>query len=525
MTLIVHMGQTEPPTAEESEKLLNNLEALWDSRPELDKRAQIVSRTEKSQGKNLPTLLAFGRNRDEPMWHYEFKPHMTPNLVGDALDLLSYLYNEPPVRTMADRGETEWAEDKLWNWGHGLSSILDNADPKIRLNAQTLAYLQFDSPIDNPEDTGRSGISTTVLTADRWVAQYSRDRPDTIDAVLMLVSSELDISTASIASDGDRIEWFHYWDRSHTATVQRKVRTRGNSALSRAKWELMEVDGQTFMSHDYKRPPVVVLPDELDAVGAWAPPGLGGEDLEPMLLSVHRAATEYLATAMIQRGQPWRVSDGDRADKPISLGPDCVVTVSQTSGFGIASSGADLGGQLAALEAALAEFAVTCGLPPDTWRISMPSIETGAAIYARRVRLVEDRREMPLHELAATIWNVHTGEDISGKLESVEYNMSPPVLTPDQLQKQLAFELDVGVASRREVKQRLNPTLSNEEIDARLADAKADLDEAVEQQKEIAGREPGNPNPEQEGGDGGEGTEADRRLEASPVDESGGNNT
>jgi hypothetical protein len=157
--------------------------------------------------------------------------------------------------------------------------------------------------------------------------------------------------------------------------------------------------------------------------------------------------------------------------------------VSQTSGFGIASSGADLGGQLAALEAALAEFAVTCGLPPDTWRISMPSIETGAAIYARRVRLVEDRRkrsrvaerlwEMPLHELAATIWNIHTGEAISGKLESVEYNMSPPVLTPDQLQKQLAFELDVGVASRREVKQRLNPTLSNEEIDARLAEAKA----------------------------------------------------
>ncbi len=508
----VFLVQDQAFTEDDEETLArrqNELQRLWDDSDMQKGRAAIRGKIERARGQNLTSLeTAWARMPDEPAFHALAKIKMAPNVIGDALDLFSYLYNTEPVRTMkGGKTSAKWARNVLWDYEDGLTATLDEADWYVRLLGQVLLYEQFvsDKGPHADEDTS-SGIALTYLTPDRYLFLSNTDRPDIIDAVWILVSERMVASQTSSNGDpndhGAVIQRFHYWDDTHHTEWDRRVPFTTNDTLSTsANWLAVDLSADPSVTtlvqkHGYGVVPVVWLPNEIPPAG-YAPIGMGGADLLRHSVEVGRLVTEYLFTAALSRGQPYIKGGSQRDEKTTgTLAPDSII---DTDGdFGIAASGADLGGMKDALNTALYLFAISVGLPPDTWRIDGPSIETGVSVYARRVRIVEDRKkrtrlafskwEKPTHVIAAKIWQKHTGETIDGRVESVEYAITPPVLTAEQRLQQAAFELDKALAGRAEIKRDLHPSLSPEEVAKRLLLAEEDAAKATPETV-VAGRD------------------------------------
>jgi hypothetical protein len=449
---------------------------------------------------------------DEPAKHQAKKFTFGPNVVGDALGMLSQLYNDEPVRTMANPEEQAWAERVLWDGGLGLNPVLDEADRWVRLLSESLLYLSYELPEfkvageSKGEMLRRGTIDAQVFLPDRFVLAFDLDRPTKVKAALLHISTD----TVAVTHQGgitkfQTVERFHYWDSRRVAIVNRVVQLAGIVPDERLReligaasggWDILPVDGKLFREHKIGTPPVVKLPNALPSVAGAKSTFLGGPDLERNSMQLSRLISECGWTSMLAKGQYFDKSLAanleDSAKTAVTLASDTVYE----GDLGVASSGADLSGQLNVVNMFLALFALSLGLPPETWIVSLDSAKN-PQVFTRQPRIAEDRQrriklaaafwERPAHKVAAAVWNAVTGDTFTGELVSIEYPPRPPILTPGEQLARWNFELDRGTASKREVKREAHPSLSDEEIDERLRLAEADREKLVAQQALVAG--------------------------------------
>jgi len=448
-------------------------EAWRGARDRRDKDRRLISFANGDQISSTPPMP------NEPLWHREIKPLFAPNILGQALAQLSYLYSEDPIRESPDADR--W-EEILWDFGPGLSAILADADPRIRLTGAALAYVlpafgdmatRIDTLHGVADDATPIGVDVVVLDSSRYVAIPSPYDVRQVEAVAIHVATR-EIQRQREPNGptwAQATEVVHYWDREWYATLH--------------DWQIVSLH-----RHNYGRPPVALLKNTLSPLSLTGDP-LGGADLLRNLRSLNALYEEYLHTSRLQRGQPVIIGEA----KNLQLGPDCAVEESEPGDFSIVANQANLSGMRDAIQVALDSLAIAWGLPRRSMSLDDRSSPSPAQLVADRSELREDERirsrlartwERGIHAAASAVWGAWTGETLDPSVE-VEY---PPGMSPRTHAERLAeaeFLLSHGLASRWRVAQILNPSASDMELAQLLAEADEDLEERTRRMERIAG--------------------------------------
>lgn len=407
--------------------------------------------------------------------HWLEKPRYAPNLVGAAVRKLSYLYNIEPNRTML-AGETEqkWASEKIWNFDCGLSAVLDEAMDSVRLTAMSMAYgfyvpdqtvSTFATSWRNVEtNSDEDGIAFLEVTRDHFVHLADRDDARKVDSILVFVQTQIRDSGRDDKTHA--VEVFHYWDDQFFAVLEHRT----SSGAVSGSWQIMLLDGQEFAEHGYGVAPFVPLTTKVTStrIPNW---GLGGRDLIPNAEALSRLWTEMIHSALLSRGQPWVKGE---VEGPLFLAPDGWLHLAgdANSAAGILTPGANLNGILSVLVAAMDAFALSLGVPSDTFKLSRREVQSGIAILAERAELQDDRKkisraalkwERDLHRLAAKIYNASRGTTFIGKVD-VQFREAAPVLTSEQNLAKATALFDRGLADDEDIIREVNPDLSEKVI-------------------------------------------------------------
>jgi len=398
------------------------------------------------------------KNPDEPSWHADptRRPPFGPNIVYQIVSMLSGLYDREPLRIMAgdsesdQQDEQEWARDRLWEWGNGLSAGMAEGVDMATLHGVVLLGVYW-----RPTENAATDIRRIVLER-RDAALESMQRPDGEEIVRYGDESgppaqDADLAGtsaggsgdgaeegASIASDMDvDLEGLNLEEqgievlpilpfdfevlpnendpRRIEAVIVRIgetkcAQTTGRESISHAErdkdisdfhyWDSkyyarlrnfepvpIGPGGEKFIEHNFGVIPFVPVRWRQTSRRFWVS-GKGGYDFLGNIYAIGRLWREYMFTAALQRGQPY--VKGDLKEQP-TLSPDAIVKVSEKGDFGIRKNEADLQGMLDAIEFATDAVGQSLGLPKGALRVEVSAAESGIAIALRRAQLDGER--------------------------------------------------------------------------------------------------------------------------------------
>jgi hypothetical protein len=446
--------------------------ALTCSKSDRIRRAKVRERLKVYRGSARHLIK---RMPDEDPRFFKRKPKLTPPLLKHALRQISFAYDIPPRRLLEDEEAAKAWGDLFWaRGGNGWDSDAAAALPLAKLCSGMVAWLKWS---DGDEDDPNPGIRTKMVTPDKAVVLS--DIEDKAQAILILAGlAPARTAAPGLSASHNMVEVWHYLDDTYYA---RLARPRNHTA----SFEVLPtpIPGGTgtahLIPHGFSRMPAKVLPWNYDAdkEGFWPDPW-GGDDLLPTLGTIYSTLSEYIWTAMLQRGQPV-----GRDVEHMVLGPHYMVELgdSPSASFNILPNNANLGGFRDCVRLELDLSAKTWGLPSRTFRLEDTAAMSGIAIAMDRSELEDQRRadeqtwrrnEYALAVIAQEIIEVRTGIRLPLP-ETVTYAPLAPILTPEQRHAQVTLEDQLGIMSQREAKKELHPDYADATIDVLLMDAGA----------------------------------------------------
>jgi len=456
-----------------TETALDRAKTVWQSSEDRDRRSLAARRLRYMSGDQANEIPGMP---DETPLHKARKPTFAPGILQLAARVMSYLYSVPAVRTTGDPSLDETWDRVLWSYSDEVDGVLRDIDPQVRILGQVQLLLQYSPSMSMARDyaallagagrpaSGSDGMEAIPITPDRCAVVASSTDPRVADAMV------LDVGPSK--TKPGRI--LHYWDPACFAVID-----TGQAGGWKLLPTLVNGKEELVLEHKYGRVPVVEARNCRVYDRYWAP-GIGGPDLLVNVDTINRMLTEYLWTALLQRGQPW--ARGLR--ESIGLAPDSVWKLDDgpSSACGIMTGGANLPGMREAVATALHSFAKCLGLPPRAFQLEQIDSQSGVAIWLDRQELHDDRLdraaiarqwERGIHETAKAVWSAHTGESLPLPVD-VTYPDPIPRPSHDQARELARLELDYSLSNRVEAVLMLHPDLSVEEAEARVAAADAD---------------------------------------------------
>jgi hypothetical protein len=386
---------------------------------------------------------------DETQAARDKRPRFAPGLLPSALVDLSYLYAHEPVRS-TDNDEA-WKRALWGNASSGLSSLLYEADPLIRLGGTCLAVVLPTPPENGDEWDGT--LSVSIFEADRFVAIADPKRPQRVLAALIRWGDPIVPKNDARGIDEDEADWV-YIDDQVLAHINK------NSGVSYSE-----------EPHGVTRCPACTLKNGLASKSLYGPP-LGGPDLVVNLTTVNLFYELVIFTGELQRGQPC-AANPEKA-KNLVLSPNCIIEVADVGGFWYASNGANIPYMVLALQLALDSLAIGIGLPKRTWNVRA-TLDGGIGVYENQQELTKDRLtrerlggkwEFDIHDVARLVLASHGV--VVPPLGSVRYLPFTPPTTATELIAKVETEASLGLADREKQAADLNPDLPPEEIKERV---------------------------------------------------------
>jgi hypothetical protein len=465
------ISAAQPTPEEVAARQLSRLLQLWEYesafRAEMEKLWLIAGGDQSWMIRHMP---------HETDVHYERKPKFTPNLLGLALDELSTLYAEAPLREMDSAQGQSWAEESLWTWGTGLDSVMGRIDPLVRLQGAILARCRYQPYEGSAVDVRRLMLGESVEVPSNAVPGVEvravpRHRfcvlPNELDnripiAVLVRVS---EYYKASDIGTVQCVRSYQYWDADMMAVLES---VDGSTPAVKA------LDGVTYHPNVFGRIPYVLLQNSnlTDGVDPEGFDRWGGADLCDNVRTTAEMLSELAWVTLLQRGQSW-VAGTD--PKNLVIAPDAIWELGQGGTAGMLSGGASLDAMLEVINRFLGFLAITWGLSPRSLRVEVGQTPSGVALAIEDGARERDRKkrepvargwERRIHECAAAVYSAIRGP-MSTRLESITYRSPPPALTTEQIQSRLEFELTRGLISKRDAIRELHPELTEEQVDER----------------------------------------------------------
>jgi len=388
-------------------------------------------------GEQIAQTPSFGNETTE---HKNMRPKFAPNFYRKAINDLSYLYAQNPIRS----SETyeKW-EELFWEKNDGINSLLLEADCLTRIGGTSLAVIMPDE----------FGINMYVFP--KWRFSAISEDGTNISAVLVKWKSEDDLV---------------YIDSEIIYNIK---------------------DG-TFVEHGIGIAPFCLLKNTISSNCIYGEP-LGGVDILQNLKTINLQFEEITYVSMLQRGQP--VVVGDKATN-LALGCDTPIYVDQVGGFTFVSNAANIPSMLSILQMNLDSLAIALGISKHSFnvRTGLDSVSADT-IYASQLELYQDRQvreriakgwEKRIHTIAKYIaentFNVIL--DIP-KVKFVEFVR--PISPSDTLAK-VDLESNLGLADKETLAQQLNPSSSPVEIAEQVEMAAQEMAEDNRQMAVVAGR-------------------------------------
>lgn len=509
---------TEPipvTPVERSQQRLERLRRVRDSEEDRTRRADAALRLRYYHGES-EGLVERMPHEDDDSWRV--RPKFVPNILAHALGELSRLWAECPTRsvesetqrpadaesepgeTAEDAAEGRW-RDVLWTYGTGLDGTMREAQPLARLLGAMHVLVQYTPSLSAPrdpaavlagvepeldEDEARPGLELVPILPDRTVVLPHDHDPRHALAVMYLARQYIRTGDGVTGSTTRTVTVWHYWDAEHWAVLEDDGTSTGSlRAVPQENPDTGEMI--EWHPHPYGRIPVVPLRWHTPSDRYWPAP-LGGADLLENLRAVASLWSQYLWTAMLQRGQP-------AADEDVQgnggLAPDSIIVA---PGFRIVPNAADLTGMRDALQTTLGILSRTLGLPSRSLRLDDSGGQSGVGIAMDRAELEDDRQasevvgkgwERSIHRIGSRVWAPHTGERLPPRVETEFAPFSIP-LTADQRVARVTLELDRGLMSRLEAKLELHPGMAVERAEELLAAVDDEQQEARQRAAEDA---------------------------------------
>lgn len=477
---VLTIDDLPPDAIERAQQRITKLERLWNASSDAKRRRRSRRLRLAYEGDQQVSTSLVPRMPRESDANFASRPKLTPNVLRRCINELSYVYNEEVIRRGAGEDSTERWNDVLWRHGPGLSAVLDEIDPYVRLLGTVLVMLEHDA-----EHPMRRGLGLRWFAPEDVCVLTPRGRPHEIEAVAILRHVE---PRAVARTKRDLCVW-EYWDDQVQCWVEGPAWGRN--------WEVVSNElGELWHAHGYGRAPIVPLRNAVTRRGRsfWGG-GWGGPDLLPNVRALNHVITEFLRAIVLQRGQPW-ISGDLQKDSVLAIAPEFIWRLKPGSTAGFAQGGANLAGMESGIMLLFEAFALGNDLPASTLRLKQAIVESGRAILVRAGMLREDAKrrtsvvrgwERDIHTAGSDVWFAHEAERLDPWIET-EFPEGTPVLTVEERLSVVGFLLEQGLITREKGLRMVLNHLSPEEVETLLEDAEAELEKRQEAELAKAGR-------------------------------------
>ena len=449
------------------------LKQIWTAESKERKHAARLLRM--ASGDQISMIRMMPHETDE---HFERKPKYSPNLLGVALEKVSSLYAEEPLREQDNDAAQSWAEPAFWNFGLGLSLVMAHVDRLVRIQGAALMHPVYKHHLDAPSDFvqllqgfdveqvegAQDGVEIVAIPRHRFAVLPNPFDARVPEAVLVCMSSRIEVASNGAANT---ITQWQYWDSKVVAILE----DDGFSGDPKGK----KVGGALYHEHGIGDLPFAVARNsELgmgfypETFGIW-----GGTDLSENVRTIAELLSELAHTTILQRGQIYTTG----ADpKNIVLAPDSILELPAGGTAGSIQNGADLAGMMSVVARFLDYLALTLHLPARTFKLEFNAAMSGIAIIVDEGVLEKDRQkreklarvwERRADAKAKAVYNNRRGTSLDGTV-AVMFRPVVHSLTEEQKLARLQFEISNGLIAGRDAIRELHPELTEEQIDGRI---------------------------------------------------------
>ncbi|MHC4647055.1 MAG: hypothetical protein ACYTBJ_16290 [Planctomycetota bacterium] len=361
-------------------------------------------------------IAGLGGMANESDDHQKRRPRWASAIMTSALDMLSYLYAQAPVRVATN--DKQW-QRALWGFRYpqNLNSLMRGIDRSARRDGTVLGI----AAPGNDEDPGAdaNGVDLQLRTRDLFeVLEHPKD-PRVVGAALAWWGATE--STSSTSSTDD--ELFRYVD----GTVE------GWATDAGAMFDTSTHDAGLCPAATYRN----CYPDGLQA-GLEPPlmgPPVGGQDIVEVLRTANKYVEQLIWAGILSRGQIV-VSNKDQC-VDLGIAPSNVMGVGEVGGAWSLNTGADLRGMIDVLQTQLILFSISMG---RVWEIDTSRI-------------------------AAAVNNTIPGAVKLSPIKGIAYTTSPQALTHSEKLAEARLKQEFALADRTRLLRELQPHLTDDEIE------------------------------------------------------------
>jgi hypothetical protein len=399
-------------------------------------------------------IAGLGGMANESDDHQKRRPRWASAIMTSALDMLSYLYAQAPVRVASN--EPQW-QRALWGFRYpqNLNSLMRGIDRSARRDGTVLGI----AAPGNDEDPGAdaNGVDLQLRTRDLFeVLEHPKD-PRVVGAALAWWGATESASSTSSTDD----ELFRYVD----GTVE------GWATDAGALFDTSTHGAGLCPAATYRN----CYPDGLQA-GLEPPlmgPPVGGQDIIEVLRTANKYVEQLIWAGILSRGTIVVANKDQCVD--LGIAPDNIIGVGEVGGAWSLSSGADLRGMIDVLQTQLILFSISMGLPQNSFVVVQTnSPQSAAVILAQDLSLTRDRTmresvarvwEIDTSRIAAAVNNTIPGAVKLSPIKGIAYTTSPQALTHAEKLAEARLKQEFALADRTRLLRELQPHLTDDEIE------------------------------------------------------------
>ncbi len=437
-------------------------------------------------------------NPAEPAEHWRHKLKLCLNVANYLLRAVATTYVSPPHRvvklgvvpegldeagrkTRDDARHTAetWLDDHLWTYGeYGMDQTFLAVDRWV-LYLGTVAVEPRFRPAAESED-GQPGVEPIYYRRHEFEVLPRSDDARRAEAVV-LATGRVGPRFQSLLKLGvpNQTEVSHYWDdevfcRLIGWEIDENQGVEADEYGARAPADARFYRG--IFHHGLGYVPVRFVKDSQPQNAFYGPAQF--VKLFPAAKALNKLWTEFTHVLRVQHGYPW--ATGEVTNQVMA--PDALLKLEPGGTFGVATPGANLTGMLEGIQRELDNLAALFGLAPGSLRMDPHAAASGVSIVAERAETERVRKErVPMfrrfearyHRAALDIFRVFGGAEGQAPAEtSIEVAFQPPPaqISEAEVREKLAFERENRLVSRQQMLAVLEPDLSPEERQRRLAE-------------------------------------------------------
>jgi hypothetical protein len=429
------------------------------------------------------------KNEGETTGHWKNKQRMAVNLASFITDRLAAMYSAEPVRRVGTTAgsvpvDTEgnpvdfsdWFSTRLWERGvYGHNPVCRDINRWVIYHGAVAVEpryvrgkLEGDPGYVEPIYYRRHEFEVLPAAGDQRRAE----------AVALIIQTQT-VQMSRSQAQQQRVTC-HYWDAQYFARLVDWMPDTSEVNPDDPRW-----DAAGYLEHGLGEIPIDFI--RLDRPQTQFYPEIPGIAMMSQCKTVNKEITELLHTISTQTGQPWCKG----TPKSAFMGSDVLfeMPADQDHEFGILASQANLPGMIEGLQWAMDIMSVSLGMAPGSMRMDPRESQSGVALEvegdeAERMRnaAVSTYRQFEESFFRHSLQMYQAGsmvDDLPFPLDtlslSVSFKEPESKLGRQNLMAEVKMQLDLGLISKREAKRRLEPTLSEEEVDAQIAEAEDEV--------------------------------------------------